>query len=339
MTSLRRADLDRAVELLEDAIQLEADHAPAHAALAQAYAFRAASTSNPSDLAAAKARADRALALDPMNAAAYKWKGYTLWREGLWQDAVPTLRKAVELNPKDAHAHTILGSCSLFYESKRTALPYLQRAVELEPLMGFGWLALGNAHLSLLSFAEARYAFTRCLETERSPQAITPTIGVAAYIAETLRIEGHLEESWRRALEGIEAAESSDHAYRDTFRAYGLCVLGRTALRRGDPEAAHAAYRQVLAHLRGRTQPRGSGHLMVQALGGLGRAGDTSAFEQGLALFEAPHSWNFEPYFGCAPERSLLELARAAHALGRQEQAEVLLTRARDAGSLEPFEA
>jgi serine/threonine-protein kinase len=339
ITGLGRAELDRAVELLEDAIRLEPDHAPAHATLANAYAFRAIATSNPSDIAAAKARADRTIVLDPTNAEAHKWKGYALWREGHSGDALRTLRKAVELNPKDAHAHTILGSCCLFFESKRAALPYLQRGAELEPLVGFAWLALGNAHLWLMHLPEARYAFTRGLELESSPQAVTPTVGVAAFLGETLRIEGQLEEAWRRALEGIRSAESSDHAYRDTFRAYGLNVLGRIALQQGNPEAARAAYRQVIAQLRGRTHPRGSGHLMVQALAGLGRAGDAPAFEEGLALFENPHSWNFEPYFGCAPELGLLELARAAHALGRQEQAEALLIRAREAGSLEPFEA
>lgn len=339
ITSLRRAELDRAVDLLEDAIRLEADYAPAHATLANAYAFRAIATTNPGDLVSAKAHAERAVALDPLNAAGHKWKGYTLWREGLWQEAVPALRRAVELNPNDAHAHTILGLCCLFFESKPVALPYLQRSVELEPLLGWGWFGLGTAHLSLLNLTEARYTFGRCLAIEGSPKTISPTVGVAAYLAETLRIEGLLEESWRRALEGIQAAEASDHAYRDTFRAYGLCVLGRTALQRGDPDAASTAYGQALAQLRRRTGPRGSGHLMVQAFAGLGRAGDASAFDEGLQLFESPHSWNFEPFPGCTADIGLLELARAAHALGRQEPAQALLARARAAGSLEAFEA
>jgi tetratricopeptide (TPR) repeat protein len=339
ITNLRRAELDRAVDLLEDATRLEPDYAPAHASLANAFAFRAIATTSASDLASAKAHADRAVALDPLNAAAQKWKGYALWREGLWQEALPTLRRAVELNPNDGHAHTILGSCCLFFESKRVALPFLQRAVEIEPLMGFGWFALGCVHLSLLSLTEARYALTRCLELEGSPEAVSRTVGVAAYLAETLRIEGLLEESWGRALEGIKAAEGSDHAYRDTVRAYGLCVLGRTALQRGDPVAARTAYGQVVVQLRILMNPRGSGHLIVQALAGLGRAGDAAAFDEGLQLFEAKQGWNFEPFYGCTPDLGLLELARAAKALERQEQAQELLGRAREAGSLEAFEA
>jgi serine/threonine-protein kinase len=339
LAGLKREQLDQAVELLEDAIRLEPGYAPAHAALANAYAFRAIAITSSGDLDAARVAADRALALEPLNAAAHKWKGYALWRQELWQEALPVLRKAVELAPGDAQANTILGSCCLFSESKRGALPFLQRGVELEPRMGFGWFMLGTAHMALLSIPEARYAFERCLELEGSPQASSPTAGVAAYLAEALRIEGRLEEAWQRTLEGIQAAEASDHALRDSFRAYALCVLGRIALQRGEPSAARAAYGQVQAQLRGRTRTRGSGHLMIQALAGLGRAGDGAAFEEGLQLVDNPHSWNFEPFSGCTLERSLLELARAAQALERHELAQELLARARAAGSLEPFEA
>lgn len=338
ITGLGQAELNRAVDILEDAIRIEADYAPAHASLANAYAFRSIATPNPGDLESAKAHADRAIALDPLSAAAHKWKGYALWRQGLPEQAIPTLLKAVELNPGDAHAHTILGCCRLFYGSRPAALPHLQRAVEQEPLMGWGWFALATAHLALLNLTEAQYTFTRCLEIEGSSQALSPTIGVAAYLAETLRIQGKLDEAWRRALEGIQAAEASDHANRDTFRAYGLCVLGRTALQSGETVAAVTAFGQALAQLRRRTESRAAGQLMIQALAGLGRAGDAAAFEEGVHLLENPQSWNVEPFFGCTPDQGLLELARAAHALGRGEQAQVLLARARAAGSLEPFE-
>src|SRR5262249_48307710 len=98
VTRVGREDLDQAVELRDDAICLDADSGPAHAALAQAYAFRAISTGAPDDLDRSAAAADRALALDPRNEAAHRWKGYVLWRRGLWREAEPILRRAIELN-------------------------------------------------------------------------------------------------------------------------------------------------------------------------------------------------------------------------------------------------
>jgi serine/threonine protein kinase/Tfp pilus assembly protein PilF len=335
---VNREELDQAIELLERALRLDPTYAPAHALLASVYGHRSIATTRPEDLDRSIEHADRAIVLDPHNAKAYNYKGYSLWRQGRWEAAAAVLRRAVELDPSDAMAHYLIGGTSLLHHEYEEMLPHLQRAVELEPLMGFAWLALGTAHLVLRSTAEARYAFVRCLELEGSAQAIFPSAGAAAYLAEALRLEGRLEEGRRRALEGVEAAEASDHSYRDTFRALGLCVLGRIALQQGDLDAARAAYGQVVAQLRGRTRPRACGHLMVQALAGLGRTGDAAAFEEGLDLAQRRHTWNFELFFGCHHEQSLLELARAAQALGRNAEMQDLLARAREAGSIEPLD-
>jgi serine/threonine protein kinase/tetratricopeptide (TPR) repeat protein len=333
---LRREALDEAIGLLEEALRLDPASVPAHAALAHAHAFRAIATTNAEDLDRAIDQADHAIALDASSSEAYKWKGYALWRQERWSEARPVLRRAVELAPDDAQAHYFVGAPSFMEGEKHEALPYLQRSLELEPWNAMGWLALGAAHLALLNLPEAQYALARCLELERNPQGIFPTAGAAAFLGETLRLQGRLAEARQRALEGIAAAEASDHPYRDVFRAYGLCVLGRITLQQGDVEGARAAFGQVVAHLRGRTRPRSCGHLMVQALAGLGRTGDASAFEEGLDLFETRHTWNFERFNGCLPEQGLMELARAARALGRAAEAETLLVRAREAGSLEP---
>jgi TolB-like protein/Flp pilus assembly protein TadD len=335
---LRREALDQAIGLLDDALGLDSQSAPAHAALAHAHAFRAIATTQPEDLVQAIEHADRAIALDAGNADAYKWKGYALWRQERWGEARPVLRRAGDLAPSDAQVLYFVGAPSFMEGEKEEALPYLQRSLELEPLNAMGWLALGADHLALLNLPEAQFALGRCLDLERNPQGIYPTAGAAAFLGEVLRLQGRLAEARQRALEGVAAAEASDHPYRDVFRAYGLCVLGRIALEQHDVEAARAAYGQVVAQLRGRTRPRSCGHLMVQALGGLGRAGDESAFEEGLHLFETRHTWNFERFNGCLPEQGLMELARAAHVLGRASEAEGLLARARAAGSREPFD-
>jgi serine/threonine protein kinase/Flp pilus assembly protein TadD len=335
---VNREEADQAIELLEQALQLDPAYAPAHAVLSSVYGHRSIATTRPEDLDSAIQHADRAIQLDPQNARAHTHKGYALWRQGRWDAVGPVLRQAVELDPSDADAHYMIGATSLLGHQYEEMLPPLQRAVELEPLMGFAWLALGTAHLVLLSTAEARYAFVRALELEHNAQAIYPSAGAAAYLAEALRMEGRLEEGRRRALEGIEAAEASDHSYRDMFRALGLCVLGRIALQQGDLAAARAAYAQVTSQLRGRTRPRACGHLMVQALAGLGRTGNAAAYEEGLDLAQRRHTWDFGLFYGCQHEQGLLELARAAQALGRSAQTQALLARAREAGSLEALD-
>jgi tetratricopeptide (TPR) repeat protein len=337
ITLFRREMLEEAIHLLQGAVSLDPDHAPVHAALAHAHDMHAIATTDPAELAEAIRHADRAIALRPDYSEGHLWKGYALWRQGKWPEAAPTLRRAVELAPHDPMASYFLGVASFLEGEAREALPYLARSVELEPRYGMGWLALGADHLMLMNVADAEDAFTRCLALEGNPSTLFKTACAASFLAEALRIGGRLDEARRRVAEGIEAAESSDHPYRDTFRAYGLCVLGRTALQQGDMNGARAAYGQVIAQLRGRTRPRSCGHLMVQALAGLGRAGDQAAFHEAIHLFEARHTWNFENFNGCLPGLDLLELARAAHALGCEAEANALLARACDAGAREPL--
>jgi tetratricopeptide (TPR) repeat protein len=243
----------------------------------------------------------------------------------------------MELDPSAYYAAYFAGSASLCASRKREALSYYQRAVELEPESAFAWLALGWTHVLLNQLVEGRYCLGRSVELESGGGKI-PTAGAAGYLADCLRRSGALEEARARALEGLESAERSDHMYRDTFRALCLCVLGRATLAQGDEQASRAAFRQALSQLRGRPQALGGGQLAVQALAGLARAGEGSApFEDALRLFERRHEFDFHYFYGCSDDLSLLELARAAQALGRPEEAQSLLARARAAGCLEPF--
>src|SRR5437667_10359018 len=117
--------------------------------------------------------------------------------------------------------------------------------------------------------------------------------------------------------------------YRDSLRAFCLCALGRTAIEQGRPDAARAAFGQALAQMNGRPRAVGGGHLVVQALAGLARsgAGQTSCAEA-LRIFDERQGLNFQYFHACHDDVTLLELARAAEAVGRRTDAEALLVRA-----------
>jgi hypothetical protein len=169
--------------------------------------------------------------------------------------------------------------------------------------------------------------------------SLGPTAGVAGYLGEGLRRDGDLEGARAACLRGLEAVERSDNMYRDTFRGVTLCALGRTALEQRDTEAAHAAFTQAVAHLRGRPRALGGGHLLVQALAGLSRCGDGSpTLAEALALFESRHGYSFDLMWSCDDGVTLLELSRASAAAGRSAEAAALRDRAIAAGSHEALE-
>jgi hypothetical protein len=150
---------------------------------------------------------------------------------------------------------------------------------------------------------------------------------------------GDLAEARRQLMAGLEVAERTDNMYRDTCRGIYLCSLGRTALQQDDFTAARAAFRQAALHVRGRPHARCGGYLLVQALAGATQAGEgPEPFEEALQLFERREGWNFQWFYGCSEDITLMALARAARTLGRDEDARYLLERARALGCTEAFD-
>ena len=332
LDGINKGAVDQARELLDRAVALEPNYAPALAALANAYGFRSIATTDPMDLARAVHFAERAIDVDPGNSEAYTWKGYALMRQSRFEEATLAYRCASELDPSYAPAPYFAGSSLLFLGRIADALPLLQRAVDLDPRVGMPWLGLGASHLSLGHLPEARYSFERAREHEGETIRFE-TAGADAYVAEVLRVEGRLDEARARVLNGLQSVERSDHAYRDTFRAYALVVLGQTALDQGDAEAARAAFGQVLAQAYGRPRTRSCGQLVVRATVGLAVVSTSIAlYEQAAHLYSVHSEYNFEPFFGALDHQTLFELARVAQILGRDQEAAAFLTRAQGLG-------
>ena len=137
-----------------------------------------------------------------------------------------------------------------------------------------------------------------------------------------LRAQEHYADARARVLAGLQSVERSDHAYRDTFRAYALVVLGQTALDQRDLDAARAAFGQVLAQAQGRPRTRSCGQLVVRATLGLAEEGRcVELYTQAVHLYDERHTYNFEPFFGALEHQALFEMARVAWILDRREEA------------------
>ncbi|NLN10505.1 MAG: protein kinase [Acidobacteria bacterium] len=330
---LAKGSLDRAGELYEQAIGVDPRYAPALAGLAAVHGMRFTFRTDAEELATAAGYARRAIAADPELAEPRIWLGYALLRQGDFAAGLAEERRAMELDPTSVTAAYFGGCCAALPGDHREGLALFRRVLELEPRHGWAWLGLGWSHLELGANAEARWCLEKAVELERrgSPH---PTAGVSGYLGECLRRLDDLDSARRHCLDGLQAVERSDNMYRDTVRGVCLCALGRTALAQGDTAAAHAAFVQAIAHLRGRPRGLGGGYLLVQALAGLARAGDgEEPYEAARSLFDSRHGHDFSLMWTCTEDATLLDLARAAAALGRREEAAALFARARAAGS------
>jgi eukaryotic-like serine/threonine-protein kinase len=330
---LEKGTFDQAREYYERAIVIQPEYAPALSGLAAVHAMRFTFTTDPEELDQASVYARRAIASDPTMADPHIWLGYALLRQGRMDDAIQAELAALALEPENQYAVYFVGCVEQFRGRPAAALPYLQMCVQKEP-HGFAWLGLGWAHLSVGNLPEALWCGERAVALERQP-GVGPTSGAGSLPGECLRLSGRLDESRAANVAALEAVERSDHMYRDTFRASALCCLGRTALMQNDRAAAGAAFAQVMLQITGRPRTLGGGFLMVQALAGRaivdGAPGD---LDDAQALLDRRDRYSFDLAWTCAPEFCHVDLARAAHALGRPGVT-AHLEQARAAGSLE----
>ena len=319
-----KGSLEDARDMLERALAFDAHHVGALGALATTYGLRAIASPNAADYERAVSYADRALASDPRHVASLVWKSYALAGLGRHEEAEQVVQKALTLDPSDTEALYFAAGVKLLWTTPPAAaeaLDYLQPAVTADDSRGMWWLALGTAHRCLDRTREALYSFARAERLEGTSSRFN-TAGAAAYIGETLRRERRFAEARTAAFAGLEAAERSDHAYRDTFRAHALSVIGRIALDEGATQAAAAAFGQLLAQARGRPHPRACGHFVVQALCGLARATqETDPYDEAVRLVHRRETYNFNRFFGALESDTLLEVALAAAALGRDDEA------------------
>ena len=332
---LEKGTMDHARTLFEEAAGADPEYAPALAGLAAVHAMRFPFQTDRRELEISEVYARRAISADPELAEPRVWLGYSLCRLGRHDEAFAQESRAMELDPTSVFAPYFAAFCVVHIGRGEEGARLFQRTVELDPRHGFAWLGLGWTHLDLGRPAEARWCLERAVAIE-GESGLGPTAGVAGYLGECLRRSGDLGGARAACLRGLDAVERSDNMYRDTFRGVSLCALGRTALEQRDAETAHAAFTQATAHLRGRPRALGGGHLLVQALSGLSRAGSGSAaLDEALALFGNRHGYSFDVMWCCTEDLTLLELSRAAAAAGRSAEAADLRDRAIAAGSRE----
>jgi serine/threonine-protein kinase len=233
-------DLQRAIELFQEAIRRDPGFAEAYAGLADALITGAVQfeiISRSEMLSRAKAAAERALRLDPTSAEAHTSLGNLLTKELQWDEAEREFRRAIELKPSYATAHHWYAGLLLAPRGRLDeALHEISRAAELDPLVP----ALNGGVAQILSF-RGDYAQAR-LRAERARELAPRYFGPLFLLSRIHALDGRRSEALAAARRAAELAPSSPVARAQLARAHaesGEAPLARTILaeleRQGEP--------------------------------------------------------------------------------------------------------
>lgn len=159
-----REAFNQAVIYLNQAIRRDPTYADAYAALAGAYASASVNfAAQPLDYAEkAKAAAETALRLDPTSAHAYVAEGLVDSAVLLnWARGEQELRRAIQLAPQNAAAHSALRLVSLAQGRFDEALAEARKVANLEPLSAAGAVGIGLTYYMARNYKPALAEFLK----------------------------------------------------------------------------------------------------------------------------------------------------------------------------------
>jgi TolB-like protein/Tfp pilus assembly protein PilF len=251
-----QADLERAIEYFEQALQIDPNYALAYTGLSFSYFLLPEyGTYRPKEVypkskeaslkaleiddllsearvslaqilrrfeynwAGAEREYRRALELDPNNATAHHWYGYDLMCVGQFEKGIKEIRRALELDPLSLVINRNLGQA--LYRARRydEALDILQKTLEMDPTFSATHLYIGSIYLQQGKYEDALAEFQK-----EKGNAKGWSMRLDAWIGVTYAKMGE-EEKTRATLDDL--LRKSEHMYvSHTLLAMLYFVLG-----------------------------------------------------------------------------------------------------------------
>jgi TolB-like protein/class 3 adenylate cyclase len=235
--TLNKERVERAMQLLEEAIALDPEYAYAYSVLSTAHfdlVIIAASESPRESLQRAVELGKKAIALDDSNSSIHAGLTfpYTYLRE--FDKAISEAEKAISLSPNSATAYWALGAALTLSGRPQESVPMLQKSLRLSPIPVHSQVLglLASSYSLLGQYEEAIATYKRVLQIY-GPDHLMAHLGqvmtyawmgreneVRAEGAEVLRIDPKF--SWDRWIKGLPWDQSRKDRLAEDLRKAGL---------------------------------------------------------------------------------------------------------------------
>jgi len=214
----------KALELLHEAIEKDANFAPAYAGMARYYVMQGSSVMAtmpaPEAFRRAKAAAEKGIALDDSLADAYESLAVCLANyDWDWDAAERAIQRAIALNPDQPAVHVVYANILHVQKRRDDAMKEALRAVELDPLSALAAYAVGVCHVFIRNYDEAIRFFKNAIELDPSFALSYPLLTF------TFAANGQITEAVAEAEKF--ASKYPPHAGSFYLRCYVYSAAGR----------------------------------------------------------------------------------------------------------------
>jgi tetratricopeptide (TPR) repeat protein len=237
--------IHRAIVFFERAVALDPGYARAHMLLGAALDLKGDYLTTPELSERALLSLDRALALRPDSAEAWRYRGSALITLDRDEEALAAFENALARNPLDASAQSGIARVHFILRGDfvRAAAAY-ERALVLNPRAGWSALQLAHCATFLRDFPKAEAAARRAIELQQaflSGRAGLVIVGAHMRLGHAFALQGRHREALQEYAAEVEFVRSVDHALRGRIFIELHQRIGEAHLRLGDAQEAHAA--------------------------------------------------------------------------------------------------
>ena len=235
--TMNKERVERAIQLLEEAIALDPEYAYAYSVLSTAHfdlVALGARQSPRESLQRALELGEKAIALDDSNSSSHACLTFPYIYIREYDKAISQAEKAISLSPNSALAYWALGTALTMSGRPQEAIPMLQKSLRLSPIP-YHSLVLGNLASSyawLGQYEDAVATFKKMLQIY-GPDHLMAHIGLTltyalmgrenearAQSAEVLRIDPKF--SWERWIKGLPHPQHNKDRLAEGLRKVGL---------------------------------------------------------------------------------------------------------------------
>lgn len=246
MINLRMAtpdSLDRSIYLFERAITQDPNYASAWAALGAAYNLKGGFLGVAEMSQKAIEFELKALSINPRLSEAHQWLGAAYLSVGRTDDAIDSMKSALQLEPKSAGAHAALAR--VYWIGKgmiKEGIVELEKALELNPDAGYSYLQLSLLYTFIGDYANAEKAARKAVDLQERRVSGTEgleVVGAHTRLGYVLYRQGRYDEAIDEYQREKEFLESSQHTLRDRATIELNQKLAAAYFRKGDKDEAN----------------------------------------------------------------------------------------------------